>query len=119
MQENYIYLGTVLTNGKFREAKATQITQAKRAIYNLLGKYRKFSLLIDIQINLFETLIEPILLYGSEIWGFTDIDNMESIHHSFFKHLLQSTTNCMVPGEVGIQTLRNKSTSKCYVIGRD
>ncbi len=120
VQENYTYLGTVFTNnGKFREAKAKQITQAKRAIYNLLGKYRKFSFPIDILINLFETLIEPILLYGSEIWVVTDIDNMESIQLCFFKYLLnlhKSTPNCMLRGEVGIQPLRNKINIKilCY-----
>ncbi len=48
--------------------------------------------------------MEPILLYGSEVWGFENIIDIERIHLQFCKnilHLRKSTPNYMVYGELG------------------
>jgi hypothetical protein len=53
---------------------------------------------------MFDKTILPILLYGSEIWGFENIDIIERVHLHFCRfiwHLKQSTPNCMVYGELG------------------
>ena len=55
---------------------------------------------------MFDKTILPIhvLLYGSEIWGFENIDIIERVHLHFCKlilHLKQSTPNFMVYGELG------------------
>ena len=45
-----------------------------------------------------------VLLYGSEIWGFKNIDIIERVHLRFCKLILQlkkSTPNFMVYGELG------------------
>ncbi len=106
VQEDYVFLGTTFNyNGNFRKAKSKQITQAKRAIYSLIGKIRKLGLPIDITTHLFDTLITPILTYGSEVWGFSDIDEIEKVHIGFYKylfHLNKSTPNCMIYGEFGL-----------------
>ena len=49
-------------------------------------------------------MIEPILLYGSEIWGFENIKLIEQFHLKFCKRVLSvrnSTPNFMVLGELG------------------
>ena len=46
----------------------------------------------------------PILLYGSEIWGFEVLHDLEIFHMKFCKQALsvnKTTANCMVLGELG------------------
>ena len=40
----------------------------------MLTKVKKHNLEADVFIDLVETLIIPRLLYGSEIWGFCELD---------------------------------------------
>ena len=61
-------------------------------------------------LQVFETTIKPILLYGSEIWGYqSKIDNkIERVQTMFGKHILgvhRKSTNAAVLGELGIRTL--------------
>ena len=49
-------------------------------------------------------MILPILLYGCEIWGFEDLENIEIFYRKFLKYILKvksQTTDCMVYGETG------------------
>ena len=49
-------------------------------------------------------MVLPILIYGSEIWGFENIDILERVHLQFCKmilHLKQSTPNFIVYAELG------------------
>ena len=107
--DSYVYLGTNLNyNGLFNKAITKQVNQTRRAMFNLTTKARKLDLPIDIQCELFDQLIMPILLYGSEIWGFQNLDQIERFHRKFLKSLLKlnrSTANCMVYGEVGRQNV--------------
>ena len=65
-------------------------------MFNLTTKARKLDLPIDIQCELFDQLIMPILLYGCEIWGFQNLDQIERFHRKFLKSLKlnRSTANC-------------------------
>ena len=107
--DSYIYLGTNLNyNGLFNKAITKQVNQARRAMFKLTTKARKLDLPIDIQCELFDQLIMPILLYGCEILGFQNLDQIERFHRKFLKSLLKlnrSTANCMVYGEVGRQNM--------------
>ena len=103
--QDYIYLGSKFNyNGKFNKAISKQVTQAKRAMFDLLTKSRRLSLPLDIQVELFDRMVVPILLYGSEIWGFSNIEQIEVMYRKFLKCLLKlpkSTPNCMIYGETG------------------
>ena len=49
-------------------------------------------------------MVEPILLYGSEIWGFENLKIIEQVHLNFCKRILKvrtTTPNYMVYGELG------------------
>ena len=107
--DDYVYLGTTVTyNGKYKKAIEKQVTQAKRALFGLKLKKEKFDLPFDIMLDLFDKMILPILLYGCEIWGYEDIQQIEIFYRKFLKEVLRlnkQTTNCMVYGEAGRKPL--------------
>jgi hypothetical protein len=56
-------------------------------------------------------MVEPILLYGSEIWDYENIKIMEQVHLQFCKRILKvrtTTPNFMVYGELGRFSLEIK-----------
>ena len=70
---DYVYLGTKFNhNGKFEIAMAKQKLKANKAKYCLLAKARQLNLSVDTFIELLEKLVVPVLLYGSEIWGYSN-----------------------------------------------
>ena len=103
--DEYIYLGTTsCCNGSFKKAITKQISQAKDAMFSLIAKAQRLNLPIDIVVELYDQLVLPILLHGSEIWGFSDISAIEVMYGTFLRGILKlnrSTANCMVYGELG------------------
>ncbi len=66
---NVKYLGLIINfNGSFKLAITERKKQASRAMYALIGKCRKLGLRIDLQLELFDRMIVPIMLYGCEVW---------------------------------------------------
>jgi hypothetical protein len=43
-------------------------------MYEVIKMGRKHNLSLSCQLDLFDKLVKPILLYGSEIWGFGNND---------------------------------------------
>ena len=115
---DFVYLGVKFNyNGTFKKAISKQVTQARRALYSMLAKAKKLKLSVDIQCHLFDHLILPILLYGSEIWGYEDISQIEVLHRKFLRTILyvnKCTPDCMVYGETGRGLILNHV--KCRVI---
>ena len=107
--EDYKYLGLTFNyNGRFRKGELELKEQATRAMYSLVGKCRKFDLPVDMQIELFNTMVQPVLTYGSEVWGHYIIREIELLHLKFLKHMLfvhKNTSNVMVYGELGVYPL--------------
>ena len=103
--DDYTYLGVIFQfNGKFKKAINKQVSQARGAMFSLLTKTSKLNLPIDIVCELFDRLVVPILLYGSEIWGFENINQIEVFYRNFLRRILgvsKYTTNCFLYGEVG------------------
>ena len=103
--EDYTYLGVIFNyNGLFHKAINKQARQGKRAFFALLNKVRLLRLLVDLVFELFDSLVMPVLLYGSEVWGYSDIKQIEVLHRKFIKIILgvpQNTPNCMIYGESG------------------
>jgi hypothetical protein len=62
------------------KARAKLMDQARKALYCLYWKLRNISIPIDLQFKLFDTLILPILTYGSEIWGYENTKQLEKLH---------------------------------------
>ena len=80
-----------------------------------------YDLPFDIVLDLFDKMILPILLYGCEIWGYSNnIECIEVFYRKFLKYTLRlnkQTTNCMVYGETGKKPLSITIKSKmiCFL----
>ena len=103
--ETYKYLGINFNaSGSFKTALENLKSQASRAMFSLISKSRRLSLPIDIQLQLFDSTVLPIMLYGCEIWGNGNIDVLDKLYLKYLKMVLWvhgKTCNNMVYGELG------------------
>ena len=68
VSNDYKYLGIYFTRrGSFNTAKKYIAEQANKALFLLLKKINSLKLPLDLQLELFDRTIKPILLYGAEI----------------------------------------------------
>ena len=58
-------------------------------MFSLLRKIKCLNLPFDVQIDFFTKIVKPVLLYGSEIWGFGNLDILERVQLSFYKYILK------------------------------
>jgi hypothetical protein len=66
------YLGILFNRtGNFNKAIKKQAEKATKAMFEVLKRGRTHNLSIECQLELFNKMVKPILLYGSEIWGFS------------------------------------------------
>ena len=107
--EDYVYLGTTFNyNGTFHKARAKQARQARKASYSLITRIKQLNLTFEVSIELFERLVIPILLYGSEIWGYEDPKQVEIMLNKTmrrFMKLHKTTPMCMINGELGLKEI--------------
>ena len=61
--------------------------QTQRAMFILLRRSRQLDLPLDIQLELFDTLIMPIITYGCEVWGFEDLNIIEKLQLKYLKYI--------------------------------
>jgi hypothetical protein len=103
--KEYVYLGILFTNtGRFLKAQKRLCEQASRAMFSIFRKCRLLELPMDCKLKLFDQLVKPILLYGSEVWGFESSLLIERMHLKFCKYILGlklSTPDFFVYGELG------------------
>ena len=85
----YKYLGIFFNyNGRLRKGELALKEQATKALYSIIGTSRKYDLPVDIQIELFNMMVVPVLIYGCEVWGDNIIREVELLHMKFLKHVL-------------------------------
>ena len=106
---DYKYLGIYLSkSGSYLKCKKHIAEQANAAMFSLLRKSRALNLPITMQIDLFNKIIKPVLLYGCEIWAVGNLDLIERVQLRFVKIILnlkKSTPSYMIYGELGIYPL--------------
>ena len=116
VKDDYVYLGVTFNyNGSFKKAISKQIMQARKAMFAILQKARILQLPIDIVCELYERCVIPVLLYGSEIWGFENINSLEIFHRSFLRFVLKSfkfTPNIMLYGETNTVDIKTKNDAR-------
>ena len=64
----------------------------------------------DIQLDLFHKLVLPVLIYGSEVWGYSNLNKVELFYRKFLKSMLRIgkfSANSMAYGETGKTKLEN------------
>ena len=73
-------------------------------MFSLIRKCRKLNLPISVQLELFEKCVQPVLLYGCEVWGYQSLELVTRFQLRFLKLVLgvnKTTPSCMVYGELG------------------
>ena len=74
---------------------------------SVLRKTKELNLPIDMQLHMFYCMVVPILLYGSEIYGYEKSDIIESLFLQFYKIIMsfkKGTPNAILYGELGRYT---------------
>ena len=103
--DTFKYLGVFFNRtGSYNYHIKQSYDKALKAMYSVITKCRNHNLSIDCQMDLFDKIVKPIILYGCEIWGYTSLSLVERLHLKFCKHILNlnnSTPNFMVYGELG------------------
>ena len=79
--------------------------KAKGAMHLLYKRINNLQIPIDLQVQLFNHTILPILLYGCEVWGFHNINLIENVQNQLFRnitHVRKSTPLYMIYAELGV-----------------
>ena len=116
--KQYKYLGIIFTPKlKWTLAKKVLSSQARKALGLLYSYHYKCGHLpLNIAMNLFDKMIAPILLYGSEIWGFEYCEGIESVQTAFYKRILGLSTNASnsaLMAELGLYPLAVTYYKRC------
>ena len=113
--KSYCYLGIVVSyNGNLNLSKTNLMEKGRKAWFKI-----KKTLSLDnpccVLEKLFDTLVVPVLLYGSEVWGavktYRDSDPYENLHLKFVKEILGvhwKTTNIACLAETNRNPLHLK-----------
>jgi hypothetical protein len=80
------------------------VNRGTKDMYEVLKRDRLHNLSIQCQLELFDSMVKPIILYCCETWGFGNNKIIERLHLKLCKlllHLKTSTPDYMVYGELG------------------
>ena len=98
----YHYLGVIFNyNGTFGKNVTNTVDKGHNAMYRLLNSTRK---LMDLSLDMFESIVIPVITYGCKICGMENITKLETLQLKYFKYILGSnstTFSIMVYGELG------------------
>ena len=105
LADSFKYLGiTLFKNGKWHRTQKSISQHASFALFNLFKIFKNIELPITQKIKLFDTLVSPVLNFGSEIFGMHQGTDLELVHTKFLRFILgvkQSTNLSALYGELG------------------
>ena len=91
VDDNIAYLGTMFSyNGRFLNNSQRLFDQGRKAMFAVLNKSRKLLLPADIQLQMFDKMVAPILLDGSEVPGFEKHDILERLCIQYYKIIFKA-----------------------------
>ncbi|RUM94596.1 MAG: hypothetical protein DSZ28_02380 [Thiothrix sp.] len=107
----YKYLGVILSTRLCTNTILSDLVRrAKAASMQIIRSLRKLAFVKpEVVFKIFDSQVQPILLYGSEIWGLNSCKPIESVQMYMLKWLLNvdsRTPNTMIYGETGRYPLR-------------
>jgi sorting nexin-29 len=116
--DTFKYLGiTFYRTGSFMHEIKNRVTSTYRALNNLQSiilKGRNVSW--STKVTLIKSMIESVLLYGSEVWGLEDTKKIKSAYAKVYKKLLylpNNTPNYAVIRETGTEDIELQITKRC------
>ena len=118
---SYTHLGhTFTTKLSLSQSVSSLAKKGRKAVYDCVRGLRKFSEITrETFFKMFDVQIQPIILYGSEVWGLQSVDEIEKVHTLACKRFLNvplKTPNKCVYGELGRYPLFTNSCKRavCY-----
>ena len=97
----YKYLGIWLY-GKFSRAMEHTSEKSKKAMFSLQVTLKQLGHPpVPIAIQLYNSILKPVMCYGSEIWGFTECKDLDRIELRFLKYILHLPLSALVQLYVG------------------
>ena len=114
----YKYLGMFFSSSiKWSYPLKVLSQQATKAMYVIYKMKHKCSVLpLDVAFNLFDKMVLPVLLYGSEVWGTEYRKDIEQVQINFCKYVLcvpSKTPNSACLGECGRKPLYVLYLTRC------
>ena len=114
MSPYYNYLGLKISSRGTWSAAINQLSsQAKKGLFKVNGYVKSNAYLdADLKMLLFDSMVTPIMLYGSEIWGADNHSPYEVEHTKFCKQVLgvsYRTSNIKARAELGRYPLQIKA----------
>ena len=116
----YTYLGVVVSaSGSYSSTIDAMCDKATRALFKLKKTLKDCDVNPQLMLYLYDSTIKPIVLYGSEIWGLSEVlrigknqissqyfakGKIEKLQLNFFKYILgvnKKASNFAVLGELG------------------
>jgi len=84
--DSFVYLGVQFYyTGSMKNVVKVLNEQALKAYNHLLSIFSHVSLDILTTLSLFDSLVAPIIMYGSEVWGIYDMPEIDKLHYKFCK----------------------------------
>ena len=101
----FTYLGiTFFKNGHWFRTQKSIAEHAAFTLHNLFRIFNTVELSVAQKCKLFDTLVESILNFGSEVWGMNEASDIELLHTKFLRRILEvkkSTNFIALCGELG------------------
>ena len=89
----------------FSQTQSNQADQRLKVVYKLFDDtHELYAPDPNFLCSLFDKLVQPVVLYSSEVWGFYSALDVERVHLSFCKrvlHVKRSNANYFIYGELG------------------
>ena len=116
--KEYKYLGITFTNVNiFRITKNNLKQQATKAMYFVLSKSKDNYLSTECKLNMFDSMVLPLILYGCKICGYEKVDIFNSVQINFIRHIIpvkKATPIVMLYGELGRMPIELYRRMVCY-----
>ena len=81
--DSFVYLGVQFYyTGSMKNVVKVLNEQALKAYNHLLSIFSRVSLDIRTKLSLFDSLVAPIIMYGSEVWGIYDMPEIDKLHYN-------------------------------------
>ena len=109
---HFKYLGFVFgSSGKFRKGIQALYDNGLRSLFSLKTIFHKYlDMTPAVKLRLFNSIVEPRLSYGCEVWGFCEANQIEKLYLGFLKTLLgvkKTTPSAFLYIELGVVPLIN------------